>query len=130
MTSYEATFTVENWDEKPYDEIDADRKLTQAAVTMKYAGGIEGTAAVQWLMAYAADGTATVVGIERITGTIDGREGSVVIQHVGGYSDGAARAELTVVAGSGTGALTGVTGTGTFLADPNGKVTLDLTFDE
>ena len=58
-----------------------------------------------------------------------GCEGSVVLQHVGAFADGAATATLTVVAGSGTGALASLTGGGDFRADPGGKVRLDLGFD-
>jgi Protein of unknown function (DUF3224) len=77
-------------------------------------------------MAYAADGTATFVGIERITGTIGGHDGSIVLRHVGTFADGAAVADLQVVAGSGTGALAATTGDGDFRADPQGAVTLRL----
>jgi hypothetical protein len=48
-----------------------------------------------------------------------------VLRHVGTFEGGAATAELTVL--SGTGALEGATGTGSFVADPSGRVSLDLT---
>jgi hypothetical protein len=80
-------------------------------------------------MAYAEDGSATFVGIERVTGTIAGRNGSVVLQHVGSFEGGAARARLTVVRGSGTAGLASASGGGDFLADPKGSVSLDLAFD-
>ena len=79
-------------------------------------------------MAYADDGSATTVGLQRIRGTIAGREGSLVVQHVGGYADGAATAALTVVAGAGSGELAGVSGSGDFRADPKGTIRLTLDF--
>ncbi len=59
-------------------------------------------------MAYHPDKSAEFVGLERIKGTIDGRHGSLVLQHVGTFDDGAAKATLTVV--SGTDELKGATG--------------------
>lgn len=119
-----ATFDIDSWDEQPFDEGDGTAKLTKASVAKTYAGEVEGTSATEWVMAYAPDETATFVGIERITGTIGGREGTLVLQHVGTFADGAAKATLTVL--TGTGDLEGASGTGDLVADPNGKVTLDL----
>jgi hypothetical protein len=79
-------------------------------------------------MAYAEDGSATFVGLERINGTVAGRSGTLVVQHLGTYQDGAATAELAAVAGWGGGELAGVTGTGDFRADPAGTVRLELVF--
>jgi hypothetical protein len=50
-----------------------------------------------------------------------------VLQHVGAFEDGSARATLTVV--SGTNELKSVSGGGDFTADPAGSVTLALAFD-
>ena len=125
-TKISATFEVANWHEKPFDERAGAAKLTNAHVTKTYSGGIEGNSVTEWLMAYADDGTATFVGIERIEGSIGGRRGTLVLRHVGTYAADAAKAELVALAGCGSGDLSGVGGTGTFLADPSGKVGLDL----
>ena len=124
--SLKATFTVDSWDEEPVQEHDGASKLTKAVVTKTYAGDIEGTSTTEWLMAYAPDDTATFVGMERIVGSFGGRSGSVVLQHVGRFADGAATAELTVASGSGAEAIEGASGGGSFRADPAGTVTLDL----
>jgi hypothetical protein len=123
-TELNATFTVENWDEEPFDEGDGEAKLTQAHVAKQYAGDIEGTSATEWVMAYADDGTAAFVGIERIRGSFGGKDGTLVLRHVGSFEDGAAVAALEVL--SGTGAWSGVTGDGDFRAAPAGSVTLRL----
>jgi hypothetical protein len=120
-----AQFEVTSWDEQPYDEADGVAKTTEATVAKTYTGDIEGTSVTKWLMAYAPDESAVFVGIERIKGSVDGQDGSLVLQHVGAFEDGSARAALTVV--SGTGALEGATGDGDFLADPAGSVTLRFT---
>ena len=118
-----ATFEVSSWDETPVQEWDGG-KLTKASITKKYSGDIEGDAVLEYILAYRPDGTAAFVGIERITGSADGRSGALVLQQVGNYADGAATADLTVVGGSGD--LADVEGTGTMVADPSGRVTLDL----
>jgi hypothetical protein len=119
----EATFEISSWDETAFEEWD-DGKLSRAVIAKTYSGDIEGDAVLEYVMAYRADGTAAFVGIERITGTVDGREGGLVVQGVGNFADGAAVATLTVVGGSG--ALAGAEGTGEMVADPSGRVTLEL----
>jgi hypothetical protein len=129
MATINATFAVESWDESPFDETPGLPKLTRATVTKQFSGDITGPSATEWLMAYADDGSATFVGLERIRGTVGGRTGSFVVQHVGTFEDGAARAALTVVPRSGTDELRSVAGRGSFVANPAGTVTLELTFD-
>jgi hypothetical protein len=77
-------------------------------------------------MAYADDGSAVFVGLERIKGTVAGQEGTLVLQHVGKFEDGAAKADLNIVAGANSGDLAAVAGRGDLLADPSGSVTLEL----
>jgi hypothetical protein len=120
----EATFEIDSWDEQPFDEGDGLAKLTHAVVEKTYSGDVTGASVTHWLMAYAADETAEFVGIERIRGSVGGKEGSLVLKHVGSYADGAATATLTVL--SGTGDLAGASGTGDFRADPSGRISLDL----
>lgn len=119
-----ATFEIKGWDEQPFDEAVGVAKLTRATVAKEYSGDVEGTSATEWLMAYHPDRSAEFVGLERIKGTIDGRHGSLVLQHVGTFEDGAAKATLTVI--SGTDELKGATGSGQFVADPAGRITLTI----
>jgi hypothetical protein len=67
-------------------------------------------------MAYTASGSASFVGIELVKGTVAGRSGSFVIQHVGTYDSGGARSNWSIAPGSGTGELTGLTGKGSYAA--------------
>ena len=123
----QADFKVTNWDEVPFDEGVGVSKVTSASVTKEYSGGVEGTSATQWLMVYAPDKSAIFVGVERIRGVVDGRHGTLVLQHVGRFTDGVATADVTIVAG--TDELKGATGSGTFRADPAGSVTLSFDVD-
>ncbi|MEJ7584079.1 MAG: DUF3224 domain-containing protein [Acidimicrobiales bacterium] len=127
-TDLTATFEVKGWDENPQDEGDGLPKITRASVTKDFSGDIEGSSALEYLMVYAEDGTAAFVGLERFKGTVKGRSGSFVLQHVGRFEDGAAKAALTVAPGSGTSDLKGLTGSGDFTADPKGSVKLSVSF--
>jgi hypothetical protein len=119
-----ATFEIKGWDEQPFDEAVGVAKLTQASVAKEYAGDVEGTSATEWLMAYNPDKSAVFVGLERIKGTVGGRHGSLVLQHVGTFADGVAKATLTVV--SGTDELKGAAGSGELIADPGGRISLTV----
>jgi hypothetical protein len=121
-----AQFQITSWDETPFDEGTGVAKLTEALVTKKYTGDIDGTSTTKWLMAYAPDKTAAFVGLERIKGTVSGKHGSLVLRHVGTFENGSADASLTVI--SGTKELKSVSGIGDFTANPAGSIKLDLSF--
>lgn len=126
-TQISATFEIGSWDETPFEDGDSEdageTKLTEALVTKRYSGDIEGTSTTKWLMFYAPDRSATYVGIEHIIGTVGGRRGGLVLLHDGEFADGVATAAVRAVAG--TGELVS-TGAGKFRADPAGSLSLDL----
>jgi Protein of unknown function (DUF3224) len=125
-----ATFKIEEWDEKPYAEMGDGRKLAQASVRQAFSGEIEGAGEVEWLMCYRPDLTADFVGLERIVGRIGDRSGSFVALHTAGSFDGkVARAELSVVPGSGTGELEGLRGNGEFTAPHGGQPSVTLEYE-
>ena len=105
-----ATFEIKNWDEKPYGEMAGASRLTRASVTKVYKGDIEGEGALEYLMAYGHDGSASFVGIERVIGRIGDRRGNFVFQHAGTFRDGVASSTWVVVPGSGAGELRGLRG--------------------
>ncbi len=109
-----ATFKVNSWDEKPYDEMEGGPKLTRATVTKSFSGDIEGESTVEYLMIHGTDGSADFVGVERVVGRVGDRSGSFVLRHTGTFEGGTATASWTVVRGSGTGELTGLRGDGGF----------------
>ena len=82
MTNTTVTnFSITGWDEAPYDEEEASSKLTRATISKSFSGDLEGEAKTEYLMMHRADGTATFVGLERITGKIGERSGSFVMRH-------------------------------------------------
>lgn len=58
-----------------------------------------------------AKGNAGYVAIEQITGTLQGHTGSFALQHMGTMENLSYKLSVTVVPGSGTGALAGIAGT-------------------
>ena len=107
-----ARFAIKSWDEKPYSEVAGQPKLSRATVSKTFTGDIEGESQVEYLMMYRGDGTATFVGLERIVGRIGDKSGSFVLQRSGVFEDGQAKESYTVVPGSATGDLQGLTGEG------------------
>jgi hypothetical protein len=117
------TYTTISWDETPYAEAENGTTLTHAHVTFAYAGAITGEGVVDYVMVYPADtGQGFFHGYERIVGTLDGREGSFVVDHEGDASGPPASSEWRVrstwrvIEGAGTGALASLTGTGGYTA--------------
>lgn len=121
-----STFEVKSWDEQTFAEGEGQPKLTQTVATKTFTGDIEGEATVQYLMIYRADGSTWITGLERVVGRVGGREGSFVFRHEGTDQDGAAAITCTVVDGSGTGELAGISGEGRFAAK---SMTVEFTFD-
>lgn len=107
-----ARFAITTWDEKSYSEGKDQPKLTKASVTRTFTGDIEGEGQVEYLMMYRSDGTATFVGLERISGRIGDRTGSFVLQRSGVFEDGQAKESYSVIPGSASGDLRGLRGDG------------------
>lgn len=114
----QAAFSVTSWDENTWDGQPAKEvkgaRLTRAAVTYSYSGGIKGVSRLQYLMSYNADGlTGSYVALELVSGSLDGRAGSFTLLHTGTFDEQRVGGTVAVVPGSGTGALTGLRGAGT-----------------
>jgi hypothetical protein len=105
-------FTITNWDEKPYSEGPDLPRMTRASVTKTFTGDVEGESHVEYLMMYRADGSATFVGQERMTGKVGGKAGSFVLQRTGVFENGTAKETYAVIPGSGTGELQSIRGEG------------------
>ncbi len=64
-----------------------------------------------------ADGSGGYVALELVTGTLNGKRGSFVLQHNGTMSGGAYTMNVNVVPGSGTGELAGISGRMTIIIE-------------
>jgi len=106
----ETKLEIKSWDEKPYRELGEGAKLARAEVTLAGTGdGLSG-GSFESLLFYRADGTSDYVSVMEITGTIGGRSGSLVLRGTGTYDGTTARGVSTIVPGSGTGGLAGISG--------------------
>jgi hypothetical protein len=77
----------------------------------KYSGDLDATAVGEMLSAgTAVKNSAGYVAIEKVTGTLHGRDGSFTLQHSATMNRGAPSLSITVIPDSGTGALAGITG--------------------
>lgn len=126
-TAVDAPFDILEWNEEAYDEPETGPKLTRVTITKRYRGAINGSGVAHVLTAQGRGG-AGYVASERIIGTLDGRDGTFVIQH-GGLADGAEQSTFgIVIAGSGTGRLAGLRGRATEVR--HGVLTLEYTLPQ
>jgi len=129
MTTAKARFAIKSWDEKPFSEGDGLPRLTRAGVTKTFTGDIEGESLLEYLMMYRSDGSATFVGLERISARIGDRSGTFVLQRTGRFEDGLAKETYVVVAGSGTGGLAGLEGEGNSAVGHGMEHPFELNYD-
>jgi hypothetical protein len=124
MTTFTAEFSIDAWDQAAYDEPADGPVLARAAVHKTFTGALEGTSTAEVLLC----GDTGFLASERVTGTLDGRAGTFVLQHGGlAPADAEPYAFGSVVPGSGTGALAGLTGSVTYAHDEAGaRITLDV----
>jgi hypothetical protein len=105
------TFEVKLVRQAPDEYADA-ATLARMTIDKQFRGDLEGTSKGQMLSAGTAiANSAGYVAIERVTGTLQGRAGTFVLQHSGTMNRGAPHLVVTVVPDSGTGQLVGLTGT-------------------
>jgi hypothetical protein len=111
MTTVQGTFEITRWDDKTY--LDADGiKLGAVDVVKAFSGGLDGVSTARLLTAGGPVPTsAAYVAIERFVGSVDGVEGSFVLQHSAVMSGGDGDMTVRIVPDSGTGKLAGIAGT-------------------
>jgi len=89
-----------------------DAKLARMSIDKQFNGDLVGTSQGEMLSAGTdIKGSAGYVAIERVTGTLNDRSGSFVLQHNATMTRGAPYLNIVVIPDSGTGELAGLTGT-------------------
>lgn len=107
-----------------------DPKLGRMAIDKQFHGDLEASSKGQMLTGMTdTKGSAGYVAIERVTGSLAGRTGSFILQHHATMDRGAPHLSIVVVPDSGSGALTGLTGTMNIIIAPDGKHTYDFDYD-
>jgi hypothetical protein len=115
-THLETKFEIKSWDEEPFRELPEGQKLARASVALT-AAMPELTpelteASLNMLLHYRADGTSTYLSLMHVEGRLGERTGGFTLHGTGAYDGSQARGEFTIVPGSGTGELAGITGSG------------------
>lgn len=117
-------FLPSGWDETTLANVDGEtndrggvaypvRGFSRVDATYAYSGDIEGTGTVAMLIAYRGAEAAPTFAFEQFVGSVDGHDGSFLLQHVGEHDPEAVRGEVQIIEGSGTGGLTGISGEAT-----------------
>ncbi|GGA47472.1 DUF3224 domain-containing protein [Dyella nitratireducens] len=89
----------------------AQANLGRMTIDKQFQGDLQATSLGEMLSAMGqVQGSAGYVAIERVTGSLHGKQGSFVLQHHGIMNRGVPQLSVTVVPDSGTEALTGLTG--------------------
>jgi Protein of unknown function (DUF3224). len=103
---FDVKLTPQEWDDK------AERAtLGRMSIDKRFHGDLEATSKGEMLTAgTAVEGSAGYVAIERVSGTLQGRSGTFVLQHSGTMTRGAPLLTIAVVPDSGTGQLLGLAG--------------------
>lgn len=85
--------------------------LGRMSLDKQFHGDLEATSKGEMLSALTStEGSAGYVAIEQVSGTLQGRTGTFVLQHSGTMTRGEPQLTITVVPDSGTGQLVGLAG--------------------
>jgi len=123
-----ATFTFDSWDEQEVLVTEGAR-IVRTAVVKTFAGEFEGSSRGEMVMAHAAQGSAAYTGYERVEGVADGRSGSFILRHNAYMAAGAVHAEVAVMSSSGTGELTGLSGTASIDRHQDGSHSFTMEYE-
>lgn len=106
--------------------------LGRYSLDKQYHGDLDASAKGEMLTAGSdVKGSGAYVAMERVTGTLNGRKGSFALVHRGTMGHGSMQLSVTVVPDSGTGQLTGLTGTlNIVIADGKHSYDLDYTIPD
>ena len=109
-----------------------DAILGKMAIDKQFHGDLDATSRGEMLtVGTAVQGSAGYVAMELVSGTLQGRDGTFVLQHSGTMTRGAPSLMVTVVPDSGTGQLVGLVGTmAIMIADGKHEYDFEYTLTE
>ena len=109
--TFEVKMTPLSW-----SDASPDPTFGRFALDKLFHGDLEASSQGQMMTAGTVEkGSAGYVALEKVTGTLNGRQGSFVLQHNGIMNRGIPQLTVAVVPDSGTAALVGLSGTLTIL---------------
>lgn len=104
--SFDVKLTPQTSPDKPADAVPG-----RMSIDKQFHGQLEAHSVGEMLAAMGSvKGSAGYVAMEQVTGTLQGRSGSFVLQHSGTMTRGAPQLTVSVVPDSGTGELAGLEG--------------------
>lgn len=110
MAHAKGTFEVKISPLTPEDGV-GDASVGRMAIEKQFQGDLQGQGRGQMLaVGTAVDGSAGYVAMERVNGSVHGRQGSFALQHSGTLTRGAPQLSVTIVPDSGAGDLAGIAG--------------------
>jgi len=122
-------FEVKVTPQKPDTQVARSANLGRLTIDKRFHGDLEASAKGEMLaMQSEVKGSAGYVALERVTGTLQGRSGSFVLQHSATMKRGAPESSITVVPDSGTGELTGLSGSMRVTVAPDGAHSYEFDF--
>ncbi|MBA3873024.1 MAG: DUF3224 domain-containing protein [Anaerolineae bacterium] len=120
-SSVKSNYSIQKWDEQTWDgqvpSAVKGPKMMRISVITRYEGDLQAEGQLEYLMTTNEDDKSTMVGLEKVIGTLAGKSGSFVLQHIGIF-DGDLKVKWSVVSGSGTGELRGLRAEGTLDENP------------
>ena len=136
MMKANGSYRAIKWDEHSFEQISPEMKMTKASAVYSFEGDIEGEADVEYVVFYKyfdpndehkAD--AKYVGLMRLAGKLNGKEGSFVMEDHGEYNKGLASSRLEIIPGSGTGELANISGSAEYSRTPDGASTCEISYE-
>lgn len=110
MAHAQGTFEVKITPQ-PSQEGVGDPSVGRLALDKQFHGDMQARGLGQMLaVGTAVDGSAGYVAMERVQGSVHGRQGSFALQHSGTMHRGTPQLSVTIVPDSGTGELAGIAG--------------------
>lgn len=110
-TRASGTFEVKLSPQAPDDDKPESAAVGRLVLDKQFHGDLEATSKGQMLAVQTTGGSAGYVAMEKVSGTLQGRTGTFVLQHSGTMTRGTPQLSVSVVPDSGTEELAGLAGT-------------------
>jgi hypothetical protein len=125
MPQVQVPFQVGGWEPDPAPlELGDAGPVVFGRVTMRktFSGALTGSSVLTMTSAAVGEAPVGYSALELVTGTLDGRTGTFVVQHSGVVDEGAPPPSGVVLPGTGTGELEGLRGRMSIEHDESGAV--------
>jgi hypothetical protein len=126
----QANVAVQSRHSESFEQSDGPA-LVEIRIEESFTGGIAGQSTVRALQVVHGEQSSSLVSLQRVRGSLGGREGSFVLQGSGSVQNGKITLDWFVVPESGTADLRGLRGEGGFEGEfgKGSKATLDYWFE-